>query len=261
MSNNDFSRLYKTWPNARLLEIIDNPQQFQPIAVEAAQRELESRQLSDEQLDDERTLHAERQQAFEIETRRTMVVTDKLKAFALSIINILNPVSNEDAVEKKRKLISLFLGTLFLYHLYASFGLIELVVEGGLAVLDFGGAYYLIFFFTALSAAVLLWDKKKIGWILATFYFAYSAMISILLFRYSIIWYLEGGVTGGLADTIFSSGSPGSHVGGFLVFGASTWTMTKENFRGAYHVDKQTMIITIASGMALPLLERLVYSL
>ena len=44
---NDFRKYYRTISNTELLSILDNPSDYQPQAVEAAQKEFSYRQLSE----------------------------------------------------------------------------------------------------------------------------------------------------------------------------------------------------------------------
>ncbi|MGJ1509711.1 hypothetical protein ACR79N_25700 [Sphingobacterium siyangense] len=50
MSENNFAELYKTWPTDQLLSVVDNPDHYEPSALEAAEIELKSRQLTTEEL-------------------------------------------------------------------------------------------------------------------------------------------------------------------------------------------------------------------
>ena len=49
---NPFSDIYKALSPTELIKIIDNPDNYQPLAVEAASSELTSRQLSDEEIEE-----------------------------------------------------------------------------------------------------------------------------------------------------------------------------------------------------------------
>ena len=49
-TSNDFSEYYKTISNSELLTILDNPGDYQTLAVEAAKQEFSYRQLSDEEI-------------------------------------------------------------------------------------------------------------------------------------------------------------------------------------------------------------------
>ena len=46
-TSNDFSEYYKTISNTELLSILDNPDGYQPLAIEAAKKEFSNRQLTD----------------------------------------------------------------------------------------------------------------------------------------------------------------------------------------------------------------------
>jgi hypothetical protein len=48
--SNSFTEYYKTITNLELLEILENPDDYQPSAIEAAKNEISSRQLSDTEI-------------------------------------------------------------------------------------------------------------------------------------------------------------------------------------------------------------------
>ena len=48
--NNEFSNTYKTFSNSQLVEVLENRDNYLPVAIEAAEKELTSRQLSSEQM-------------------------------------------------------------------------------------------------------------------------------------------------------------------------------------------------------------------
>src|SRR5689334_17355948 len=79
MSNTHFTNLYKTWPADRLLDVLDNPQDYQPAAVEAARLELERRQLPADELKIAEAIRAERQNEKLAQQQKVKAVEDRIK--------------------------------------------------------------------------------------------------------------------------------------------------------------------------------------
>lgn len=256
MSNDNFRDLYKTWTTDKLLDIIDNPDEYQPLAVEAARHELDSRQLSVEQLDSAKNIQTERQRQKDDKQRKTKEADDKIKSIGLSLADTLNPILKEgDNTDKIIKLISIFLGGLFLYRLYSEFGMLKFMLTDSSARWDFSMVLYFLPLIILPTAGLLMWLRKPFGWTLTTFFFSFTAVGAIPLFLSAFGRYSTGNET---LDTLFSVESPSVHVGTFILFGAATWAMTKDNIREVYNVDKQTMIISIGLGAGTILLMTIV---
>jgi hypothetical protein len=255
MSDNNFRALYKTWTSDKLLGIIDKQDEYQTSAVEAARHELDSRQLSAEQLHEAKTTKTERQKQREYNERGAKGVVDKIKSIGLSLADTLNPIQREgDNTDRIIKLFSLFLGVLFLYRLYAEFGLLKFMLTDSSAKWDFTIVFYFLPLVILPTAGLLMWLRKTLGWKLSTFFFSYSAVGAIPLFLSTLSRHSTGNDA---LDTLFPVGSPLSHVGRLFLFGAATWVMTKDNIREIYNVDKQAMIISIGLGTGTILLMTL----
>jgi hypothetical protein len=226
------------------------------LAVEAARHELYSRQLCVEQIYAAKTTQTERQKQKEDKQRRTKGVDDKIKSNGLSLADTLNPIQREgDNTDKIIKLVSLFLGGLFLYRLYAEFELLKFMLTDSSAKWDFTMVLYFLPLVILPTAGLLMWLRKTFGWKLTTFFFSYTAVGAIPLFLSTLSRHSTGNEA---FDTLFPVGSPLVHVGRVFLFGAATWVMTRDNIREIYNVDKQAMIISIGLGTGTILLMTLV---
>jgi hypothetical protein len=246
MSDNNFRTLYETWATDKLLDIIDNQHEYQSSAVEAALAELDSRQLSIEQLDAAKAIQAERQKQKEDKHRNAKKIDDKIRSIGLSIADTLNPIQKEGhSTDKIIKLVSLFLGGLFLYRLYADFGMLKFVFTDSAAKWDFGMVFYFLPLIILPTAGLLMWLRKTFGWTLTTFFFSYTAVGAIPLFLSAFNRHSTGNEA---LDTLFPVVSPSVHLGTFILFGGAIWVMIKDNVRDVYNIDKQTMAISIGVG-------------
>lgn len=79
-SSNPFAEYYKTITDSALLAILDNPQDYQASAIEAAKAELESRQLSESAILEARQPLLEKEQAQAAEREKRKMKEEKLKA-------------------------------------------------------------------------------------------------------------------------------------------------------------------------------------
>ncbi len=78
----DFIETYKTYSNSVLLKVIENPKDYQLLAVEAAKKVLESRQLTKEDID-----AAKAEIAIE-EQKRKKAIDKKVKLFSRAVIGL-----------------------------------------------------------------------------------------------------------------------------------------------------------------------------
>lgn len=259
MSDNNFTTLYKTWTTDKLLDIIDNPSDYQPLAVEAARLELDSRQLTQEQIAEAKAEQDLRRQDEANKQQKVKNIEDKFKSVGSSFADTFNPIQKDiPTTDKFIKLISLFIGGLFLYQLYKEFGMLKFMFTDDGGKWDFSMVLYFAPFIILPTAGLLFWFRKKIGWTLATIYFSYTAAGAIPLF----IMELNRKPTGMPAlDTLFPATSPTLYIGTLLVFGGLTWTLCKENMREVYQVDKKSMFIALGIGTGIILLMAISFGL
>src|SRR5262245_21210068 len=90
--SNSFSNYYKSVGNAELLAILENPADYQPEALEAAQSEWNQRQLSLNDIDEARRLLALSQQNQSKQNEKIRAVEQRTKEKLISIVDKFNPV-------------------------------------------------------------------------------------------------------------------------------------------------------------------------
>lgn len=247
MSENNFSKLYSTWATEDLLNIIDQANDYQPLAVEAARVELESRLLTSGEWESAKAVLKERLLEKEAQQQKIKNVENKLKSLGESFFNTFNPVQKEaPGTERHIKLISLFFILLFLYLLYKNFYLLKFMLEEEDSRWDFISWIEILPFFFLPVTIWLFWLRKKTGWIMATFFLSFKSAEIILIYTSVLNLQLTGNTA---LDTLFPSFPTSAYILTFLLFLGFTWVMTKKNIREVYHITKQNMIITISAGV------------
>lgn len=259
MTDNPFIQRYKTTDTSELMEIIDRSSDYQPMAVEAARLELDNRQLTQEQLADAKTKQDLRRQEKASKQQKVKDIEDKFTSVVSSLADTFSPIKKESpTTDNFIKIISLFIGGLFLYQLYKEFGMLKFMFISDGGKWDFSMVLYFLPFIILPTAGLLFWFRKKIGWTLTAIYSSYTAAGTIPMF----IMELNLKPTGFPAlDGLFPTTSPTVYIGTLLVFGGLTWTLCKENMREVYQVDKKSMFIALGIGTGFILLMAISFGL
>jgi len=238
----DFILKYTSYSNLELLKIIDNPGDYQPVAVDAAKAIFKSRNLSETEIAiAKEALSALNQEKADKELRNKQLET-KVKAFGASVLTTVNPIQTEvPGIEKTIKIISYFFAFVFLFLVYIEFAVIMDLIENIATEFDFS---VLVYFFQILiipTAAILFYKRKKIGWTLLAGYLLLAAF-------FSLVFFIIGINVEATSNILFENETSGSTPAAFLLtlvfFGGILWVICKEEMRKIYTVDKKYMFLT-----------------
>ncbi len=229
---NPFSARYKTLSDAKLLAILNNSQDYQPAAIEAANAELESRKLSTELIDQ---LNAEA----EITDQQKKLKRQKVEAVEQSILNVINP----QAVVNRNIYITVA-ATIILY--------ITAVRFSGRFILAnlISPAFYSVNFFHAVIpyllfpiGIVLFTLKRKAGWVIIIAVNIYKALFQFLI--------LQGDISVKM-DHLFSSpisyGYLFTSAGVILVSIFISVFICRADIRAEYRVSDRLKVFSLSAG-------------
>lgn len=238
----DFTEKFLKYSNTELLQIIDSPDDYQPIGVEAAKTILASRQLSDKDIEIATAeLHALKQERI-AKKQKQIDLENKLKNNVDSLISMFNPIqSGTPNSDKVIKIVSMIFGGLFLFKLYKDFGLISFMFTDSGAKWDFSLVLYILPMLFVPTATVLFFKRKKIGWTLLAIFLSYSVVCSIGLIILTII--IQPSSLPNL-DNIFPETTLSTHIMTLLFFVGTLWTICKEDIRAIYTINKEYMFKT-----------------
>ena len=241
-TSNDFIEYYKAISDTELLNILDNPQDYQALAVEAAKKEFVNRQLTDTEIQEARQPLLAKQIQKEKEREKVKEVENKIKSAGDTFIDTINPIqSGIPSTEKTIRLIVIIFGGLFLYSFIKDFRT-HLAYVKDISSFPFESIIYLLPLILLPVATIAFWKRKSFGWTLLTIFLTFSAVGAMWLLFQSFSWKPSG--LAGL-DNLFPRPSPTTYIIQLLFLIGTMYVLCKTSIREVFSIDKQKMAATI----------------
>lgn len=251
ISPNDFYQYYKKLANTELLNILNNPDSYEPAAIEAAKKEFSSRNLTDAEIDEAKELLTERNNEIERKNDNLKKIKSKLKPGITDIIEVLSPSYNaERSTEKNIRFIVIILAVLFLYQFingYNSYiGYIKDIPK-----FPFESLSILMIQFSLPVAAFIFWRRKKTGWTLLIFLFTISSVFTILTLIVSYGFSPSGSNP---LNNLFQLNSPYTLlIQSFFSIGM-IYALCKKDLLKVFSIDNKKMKITLNVSVVIAIL-------
>jgi hypothetical protein len=179
MTPNQFTDTYKRLPDEKLIDIIDNKKDFNPLAIETAIFELKSRQLTEKQISDAKQLNSDNKNK---KAQADKIVKEKIEAAkntAHKALTILDPLV-EKTPQKTIKLIGLVLGLLAIVKLVSNFSMIIALFKD--TDWDFSVAIFLFDLLFLPIALIQFGRQKTSGRVLLSIWLIYNLLSGLSLF-------------------------------------------------------------------------------
>lgn len=252
MEENQFLTQYRTFNSADLMEIIANASDYQPLAVEAAQFELERRKSSGEDIEQAKL-------AFEVkktETARKQGQFEMIKNLVVSVfkslINLINPLlSFLPGKSKPFLVISVFLVVISLPSLYGLIVNFKFMINPEYDFWERGMLGFLLKMLMIPAITVLFLLRLKVGWAVVALYFTYYATgllggLIIELFKKpsDYVPYQE----------FFQMPSPLQVFFWLLLPIGMIWLLCRRSVLSLFKIDRITLFISLAGGVLLALI-------
>lgn len=254
---NEFQERFKNFDNRKLLKIIEDAENYQSIAVEAAKMELSTRDMSDEEIRAVKDEFLEKQAKIDQRTEKVKEVENKAKAIVTEIFETVNPIQKEpQTIDRKINLIGIVFGILATYQIFNEFGAIQFMFTDSLVEWDFNMVLYFLRIILLISAVFLLWKRNKIGWILMGSFFVYNIVNAIGMFFLTWEWNRKNSYTDELSsgdfyidiqglECSFPQINPIVYLISAAIFGTTLWVISKEDIRNKFQVDVNDCLLTI----------------
>lgn len=237
---NEFAERYKKTSTSDLLKIINNPSEYQALALEAATAEIANRQLTSEQLDEARAALEADQQRIEQGRATQRAIEDKVNAWSATVTDAVNPYQTGPITANRQiQAISIFFLVLALYYIYNAYDFVGFLLFSDSAEFDPSLILYFLPLIITPLAAFFFWQRKKIGWMLVTIYLTYVSVSEVLLFVRALNMREYTG------DILFPSIPLVQYIGATIVYMWCLWVACKASIREHYAVGKEAMLKTI----------------
>ncbi len=184
MTPNQFTDIYKRLPDEKLIDIIDNKKDYQPLAIETALFEIKSRQLTDNQISEAKQRNADIKNK---KTQADKIVKERIevaKNTADKALTILDPLV-EKTPQRTIKLISFVLGLLAIIKLFSNFSMIAALFKD--TNWDFSVAIFLFDLLFLPIALIPFWRLKNLGRKMLSIWLIYNllSVVSLLVVMFS----------------------------------------------------------------------------
>jgi hypothetical protein len=238
----DFTTYYKTISNTELLGILENSNDYQPEAIEAARRELINRELTDAELTEAKKPLLETKAHKEKQQEKIKAIEDKVRTAGAGFIETLNPIqSGIQSSEKIIRFIVLVFGLLFLYQFIRDRYLILSSIKE-LSRFPIESLLYLFPLLLMAIAVIFFWKRKPIGWILLAIFLSFSFVAAAWLFIHAILWEPTGN---SFIDTFTKPPPVFAQVIQLIFFSGIIYAISKKNIRELFSITEGTMLATI----------------
>ncbi|HLK30099.1 MAG TPA: hypothetical protein VKT28_16075 [Puia sp.] len=237
MEFQDFSEFYKTISNSELLEILNNSDSYQPIALEAAKRELENRRLTDDDISEAKKVILDNEKRKEERSLARKQIEQKIKLSGDIFIDTINPIqSSPSSVEKKIRIVTIVFSIIFFVALIKNFKYLVDYLN------DFNRypilTTWTIFPFVILPVALItFWKRKTIGWVLFVIYLTFSLVETAIQLVQLIS--LKNKFSG--FEKLFPTPAVTPILLELLFFGGSIYFLCQAEIKDIYSISKQTV--------------------
>lgn len=238
-----FSEYYKTITDWELVTILENPEDYQQEAIEAAEQELKRRQLSLVKVEEIKNRIAQ-EQLRKIEARQKREAVERtIREKVLIALESLNPIQEElTGAEKVIRFIVIFWGLLTLYQGIHDWR-IEWNALKAFPVHPFLNSIILFPFIILPVSIYHLWKRKSLGWTLFVIYLTFQLLAEISMLLYAITWKPSGIEW---MDQLVRPSFPKTVLR--LLFVAGTfYSMCRLNVRALLFIERKKMFVTIGA--------------
>lgn len=240
LSSDHFNEYYKTISNAELLAILQDPDQYQPLAVEAARKELSARLLSETDISKAKNEISEKVLQKEQQKEKIKAIETKIKTTSNTIFDTINPIQpRTPTAERTIRMITIVFAVIFLYSIimnlktyYYTLGYIDMlpfhVVLHFLPLVFLGAGIY------------NFWKRKRVGWILLIAFFIYSAIIWLWTLGQTLLWEPTG-------IPAFEDLRPPfmSIIFIVLFYAGATYAVCRKDVRKVFEINENKMIAVL----------------
>jgi hypothetical protein len=236
---NQFTESFKNLANIELVKILNNANDYQIEAVEAAKLEIEDRNLSTQDIANinENITHQKEKKLIQSEYYKSTIT--RFSSLTSKFFEAINPIQkNTPTQEKLIRFITIVFGFIVCATWIQEFYMIHYFLTDGFGKWDSSILEYFIILILLPLALINFWKKDKIGWILLAIFITYSLATKItvilLLWNTPRIFLLNDLYPKNYATVL-----------NIIFLLGILWVLLKEKIRMIYHITKFSALLTL----------------
>jgi len=231
----DFEKQFEKLSAEKLIKIIHNQNDYDPLAIQAAEKEISKRELTTEQFSEIQTKVQQEEAANNEATFSLEMLKNLLKNIASTFLRFLNPraeKSLEDIVEG----IATFIVLIAFYKIY---GIFDSIYFEGQFYFDRVGFYeiqnWVISVAIPMVGGYLLWEEKQSGWLICSAYLLHTFIVEAtsLIIKYK-------------ANLFFDDGTDYAELILWLISGWLLYKLWQKEVRNFLSVETSTAFLVLA---------------
>ena len=239
----DFTETYKTLTNTELFKIIERKKDYQVLAVEAAQNEINKRNLSAVDIQNSKNEIENEEKKKDIILKNKKDKEEKLNQLGSTFFDTISPLQKGiQTPEKLVRLITIIFTGLSIIQFFLEFGMISFMFTSNSAEWDFSMILYFMPLIIIPLTTILFWKRKKIGWIFLTLFLTCSATSSAGLFLTSLNTDYS---IPSIFDDLLPQTIPTDFLFLLLFYAGTLWVICKKDIREIYTINEKSMITSI----------------
>ncbi len=233
----DFYDKFKNFSNEHLLEIIENPNDYQPKAVQTATAVIQSRNLSQEEIEAANQENELKRSELENEKRRKKEQIQLIRNKLSVLINNFRPYSDSELSPNKiNKYLVVVLIVYVLFQLYQIGALFINMFQYNL--LDYISVLFVLPTLYLCVCIFLLFRQNKYGWHLLSFFGIYH----IIFCLYSYLKF--SGIYSG-----FFQISQGDLFSAFFLWCCIIYTLNTKSIVELYQLSKENRLTSVSISL------------
>ena len=232
--SNPFAEQYVKLSNYELIEILSKRSNYQHLAVDAAQQEIQRRNISTEDYEKELALVKANKEK-KLRKLNSIDFDERLK----KAVNEINTLQREKpAANRQINIMGFTLSIVYVINFITQYRLIAALLAD-IKNFDAESAIFLFPFVVTPIAIILFWLKQKMGWLLICFLMSMSGAIILL-------------------SVINAVGILTYEVIAVIVLSVIIWQLNKEEIRKVYEVNKNDFLLPMITGFIVAILNFLI---
>lgn len=247
---NEFEERFKNFEIRKLLRILEDAINYQPIAIAAAKLELSKRDISEEEVQSIKDEKAGKKLQHKQRKEHYNTIENKAKEIGSEIFENINPVRNiPQTIDRKINLIVIVFGFLATIKFFGELNLIQFMFTDSLAEWGLDMIFYFLPVFGFPVGVFLFWKRSKLGWILMNAFFLFSIIGTVAFFILTWQWnnrFINDYSSDAYGvDTSFWSPNLFTYLITIAIFVGSIWLLCNKDVRQVFQVDIKGMWKTI----------------